>query len=76
MPSGGPIRFRFTLLGSYDAHLRGNEPHVTVNLLGGRGDHLVYCGNFTMSEAEWKVFSEALTRSLGDDVEIDDHRIR
>lgn len=76
MAAGEAIKFRFTLLGSYDAHLRGNEPHVTVNLLGGRGEHLVYCGNLTMSEAEWGLFSEALTRSLGDDVEIDDRRIR
>jgi hypothetical protein len=40
------------MLGRYDARLRGNEPHVTVNLLAGRDDHLVYCGNLTMSEAE------------------------
>ncbi|MGH2756441.1 MAG: hypothetical protein ACRDI3_01490 [Actinomycetota bacterium] len=46
-----------------------------MNMLAGRGDHLVYCGNLTMSEAEWGVFRDALERGLGEDVEVDDHRV-
>jgi hypothetical protein len=73
---GGGFKYKFTVLGRYDARVRGNEPHVTVNLLAGRDDHLVYCGNLTMSEAEWEMHSEVLRRGLGDDLEIDDHRGR
>jgi hypothetical protein len=76
MGSGQRFKYKFTVLGRYDARLRGNEPHVTVNLLAGRDDHLVYCGNLTMSEAEWVALSDALRRGLRDDLEIDDHRAR
>jgi hypothetical protein len=72
----GGFKYKFTVLGRYDARLRGNEPHVTVNLLAGRDDHLVYCGNLTMSEPEWEMLSEVLRRGLEDDLEIDDHRGR
>lgn len=74
MGRGGRFRFKFTVLGRYDARLRGNEPHVTVNVLAGRGDHLVYCGTLTMSEAEWEALGEALERGLGEDLEIGDPR--
>lgn len=74
MGRGKGFRYKFTVLGRYDARLRGNEPHVTVNVLAGRGDHFVYCGTLTMSEAEWEVLGEALRRGLGDDVEIGDPR--
>jgi hypothetical protein len=64
--------FRFTVLGRYAARLKGNESHVTVNLSGGRGDHLIYCGTLTMSEGEWAAFVDALSPSLGGRLEIDD----
>jgi hypothetical protein len=76
MGPGKGFKYKFTVLGRYDARLRGNEPHVTVNLLAGRDDHLVYCGNLTMSEAEWAALSDVLRRGLEDDLEIDDHRRR
>lgn len=76
MGKGKGFRYKFTVLGRYDARLRGNEPHVTVNLLAGRDEHLVYCGNLTMAEAEWEMLSEVLRRGLEDDLEIDDHRGR
>jgi hypothetical protein len=76
MGSGKGFKYKFTVLGRYDARLRGNKPHVTVNLLAGRDDHLVYCGNLTMSEAEWATLSDVLRRGLRDDLEIDDHRLR
>jgi hypothetical protein len=76
MGSGQRFKYKFTVLGRYDARLRCNEPHVTVNLLAGRDDHLVYCGNLTMSEAEWEMLSDVLRRGLEDNLEIDDHRTR
>jgi hypothetical protein len=69
------LRYTFTVLGRYDARLRGNEPHVTVSVLAGRGDHAVYCGTLTMSEAEWESFAAALQRGLGEDLEIHDDRV-
>jgi hypothetical protein len=74
--SGKGSKYKFTVLGRYNARLRGNEPHVTVNLLAGCDDHLVYYGNLTMSEAEWAMLSDVLRRGLRDDLEIDDHRRR
>jgi hypothetical protein len=74
MGTGGGFRYKFTVLGRYKARLKGNEPHVTVNVLAGRGDHFVYCGTLTMSEAEWGALGEALQRGLGKDLEIVDSR--
>ena len=66
--------FRFSVLGRYEARLRGNEPHVTVNVAAGHDDHVVYCGTLTMSEAEWSRLADVLGDGLGDDLEIEDHR--
>lgn len=64
--------YRFAVLGRYEAQLKGNESHVTVNMRAGRDEHLVYCGTLTMSEAEWAHFISALKRAIPDDVEVDD----
>ncbi len=66
------IRFKATVLGHYDARLKGNEPHITVNLLAGSGEHLSYCGTLTMSEPEWEVLKGILTRGLKGGFEVDD----
>jgi hypothetical protein len=65
-------RFRLKVLGRYQTQHKGNEMAVTVNLLAGRGDHLVHSGTLTMSESEWAAFAGALEDSLGDDLEIED----
>lgn len=62
--------FRFKILGRHEARLRGNEPAITVAVLAGRGDHLVYCGTLTLAESEWDVLSSTLRDALGDAVEI------
>jgi hypothetical protein len=64
--------FRFVVLGRYPARLKGNEPQVSVNVLGGGHGHQAYCGTLTMSEAEWATFIGALKDRLGDVVEVDD----
>jgi hypothetical protein len=64
--------YRFAVLGRYQAQLKGNESHVTVNMRAGRDEHLVHCGTLTMSEAEWSHFISALKRAMPDDVEVDD----
>lgn len=69
-------RFRFTVLGRFQTQHEGNEMAVTVNVVAGHDDHLVHSGTLTMSEAEWETFADALKRSLGDDVEIDDRARR
>jgi hypothetical protein len=76
MASDEGVKFKLTLLGRYDAPLRGNEPQVTVNMAAGHGDRPVYCGNLTMSEIEWNVLSDALRRGLGDALDIDEQRGR
>ena len=69
-----PARFKyhFSVLGRYEARLRGNESAVTVNLATGHDRHLTHAGTLTMTEAEWERLVEALRESLGDDLEIDD----
>ena len=67
-------RYRFTLLGRYPARLKGNQTAVTINVAAGdTGGHLVHCGTLTMSESEWAFLREALGRSLGGDLEVEDH---
>ena len=66
--------FLFTVLGHYPARVRGNAPHVTVNMAAGRGSHLIHCGTLTMSEDEWDAFVGALKTSLGRSVEVTDAR--
>ncbi len=70
MKTATAYSFRFKILGRHEARLRGNEPHVTVAVLAGRGDHLVYCGTLTMAEEEWGVLSSTLRDALGDAIEI------
>jgi hypothetical protein len=67
-----PQTFKLSVLGRYEARLKDNAPHVTVNLLAGQDDHLVYCGTLTMSEPEWDAFVSALRQSLGDRVEVEE----
>jgi hypothetical protein len=67
-------RFRFKVLRKYDARLRGNEPHVTLNVLAGEDDHLVFCGTLTMSEREWAALKERLAVAFGDDFEVEEER--
>jgi hypothetical protein len=65
-------RFKFSILGKYQSTLRGNAPHVTVNMSGGPDGHFVLCGTLTMTEDEWEAFVEALDRGLHGGVEIED----
>lgn len=77
MDTGGEqFHFKFKVLGRYDSRLRGNEPHVTLNLLAGRKDHLVFCGTLTLSEPEWNALRERLQVALGDALEVDDHLLQ
>lgn len=64
--------YRFAVLGRYQAQLKGNESHVTINMRAGRNDHLVHCGTLTMSEAEWATLITALKTAMPEDVEVDD----
>jgi hypothetical protein len=70
-----PFRYKFRVLGHHDARLPDNEPHITVTFLAGHGDHLTYCGTLTMAEGEWELFSGALSKALGDSLEIEDTRV-
>jgi hypothetical protein len=65
--------YKFTVLGRYPARLKGNEPAVTVNVAAGEGGHLVFAGTLTMGEEEARALLEALEKSLGDAVEVEDH---
>ena len=67
-------RYRFKVLGRYEATVPGNEPQVTLSVLAGRGDHFVYCGTLTMSEPEWEGLRGHLEHALSDDFEVDDPR--
>jgi hypothetical protein len=66
------LRYRFTVLGRYPAHLRGNETAVTINVAAGAGQHLVHCGTLTMSEPEWDTLAGALRYSLRENLDIAD----
>jgi hypothetical protein len=66
-------QFRITILGRYPARLKGNEPAVTFNVLSGAAGHLSYAGTLTMTEKEWETFLDALRKTLGDAVEVEDH---
>lgn len=66
-------RFRFTVLGRYPARVRGNKTAVTVTVASGEDEHVVHAGTLTMAEDEWDDLAEALRRSLGDALEIEDH---
>ena len=66
--------YRFTVLGHHAARLSDNEPQITVSVLAGPRDRLVYCGTLTMAEREWEVLSRALIDALPGAVEIDDRR--
>ncbi len=65
-------RFKFTVIGRYRAHLKENEPAVTVTMAAGPDDHLTYAGTLTLSEAEWDTFVGGLEKGLNGAVVIDD----
>lgn len=67
--------FKLSVLGRYPNRLKENEPAVTVNLMAGRNNRLVYAGTLTMSQSEWETFASALRKSLGDGVEIDEGQL-
>lgn len=73
-PRQQSFRYKFRVLGHHGARLVGNEPHITVTFLAGEDDHLSYCGTLTMAEAEWELFSGALSDALGSSLEIEDER--
>jgi hypothetical protein len=62
--------FKFKILGRHEARVREHERHITVAVLAGRADHLVYCGTLTLAESEWDVLSSTLRDALGDAIEI------
>ena len=64
--------FKFTVLGRYPAHLKGNPAHVTVNMAAGRNDHIVHSGTLTMSEEEWGAFLGALQAAGNVAVDVDE----
>ena len=64
------VRFRFTVLGRYRTRL-GRQPNLTITMAAGPGDHLVFCGTFTIGESEWAALREVLVRGLGDRVEVE-----
>jgi hypothetical protein len=66
-------RFRFTVLGRYPAHLKGNQTAVTVSMAAGEEGRLVHCGTLTMAEAEFDTLIGGLQASLPDAVEVEDH---
>lgn len=67
--------FRFHVLGTYKARIKGNEDAVTISVLAGTGGHMIYAGTLTMSVPEWDAFAEALEQSLGDRVEIEQEKV-
>ena len=69
----GNFSYKFTVLGRYPARLKGNEPAVTVNVAAGDGGHLVFAGTLTMGEEEARALLEALEKSLGKNIEVEDH---
>jgi hypothetical protein len=69
----GSHRFQFTILGRYPARMKGNQTAVTVNMAAGEEGHLVHCGTITLADAEFATLVEALRKSLGDAVEVEDH---
>ena len=72
MAAGGSrFHYTFKVLGRYDARLADNEPHVTLSVLAGRNDHVVFCGTLTMSEAEWDVLRNHLVASSDQDLEVE-----
>ena len=66
------IRYRFVVVGHHPPRLKGNQPHVTVKVLAGPGENLVYCGILTMAEPEWETLRDSLRASLGERAEIED----
>jgi hypothetical protein len=69
----GNYSYKFTVLGRYPARTKGNEPAVTVNVAAGDAGHLVFAGTLTMGEDEARALLEALEKSLGDRVSVEDH---
>lgn len=65
-------RFKLSVLGRYPNRLKENEPAVTVNVMAGHDDHLVYAGTLTLSESEWQTFTSALQDSLGERLQVDE----
>jgi hypothetical protein len=70
--NGSRFKYKFKELGKYDARLRGNEPHVTLSVLAGQDDNLVYCGTLTMSEEEWNNLKSHLSNTLNENFEVEE----
>jgi hypothetical protein len=70
--NGGRFRYRFKELGKYEARLRGNETAVTLSVLAGQDESLVYCGTLTMSEKEWNNLKRHLSDSLNENFEVEE----
>jgi hypothetical protein len=66
-------RFKFTILGRYPARVKDNETAVTLNVASGDEGHLVYAGTLTMSESEWESLQRALSSTLKQRLEVEDH---
>ena len=73
--AGSRHRYRFVVLGRYQARTKGNESHVTLNVQAGTGDHLIYAGTLTMSDSEWEELHAALREALGDRLEVEEEHI-
>lgn len=68
-------KFEIRVLGRFEAHVEGNENHVTFTLLAGPDwDHLSYCGTVTMTEVQLQDLTAGLRRRLADDVRLVDDR--
>ena len=67
------FRYAFKVLGKYEARLADNEPHVTLSVLAGRNESLVFCGTLTMSEAEWATLRTHLGLGAEEELELNAH---
>lgn len=66
------FRYRFRVISTSRPPRETNDAAVTLNLLAGRDDHLIYCGTLTMSEPEWFNLKQALTGVSGEAFEFED----
>ena len=65
------FHYTFKVLGRYEARLADNEPHVTLSVLAGRDDNVVFCGTLTMSEEEWNVLRDHLTEGSDPEIQVE-----
>ncbi|HVF52212.1 MAG TPA: hypothetical protein VNC78_01255 [Actinomycetota bacterium] len=58
-------RYQFRVIGRFEAHLEGNENHVTVTVLAGPDwEHLSLCGTLTLTESEWETLYTGMERGM------------